>query len=122
MAEADALLTVSAGGSQDRMRNAPAARAMLHELHTETSLFSSREPPPERYLFILVRAGACQRGNALIMNAERILITNSSSQSVLPMSFLEFRLKRTPQNVAVFAAPGHNKEYFPQSLCRNLVK
>ncbi|XP_022049278.1 melanoregulin [Acanthochromis polyacanthus] len=55
MAEADALLNVSAGTSHDRMRNATAARAMLQELHSETSLFSSREPPPERYLFILDR-------------------------------------------------------------------
>ena len=55
MAEADSLLTVSSGASHDRMRNAPAARAMLQTLHSETSVFSSREPPPERYLFILVR-------------------------------------------------------------------
>lgn len=55
MAEADSLLTVSAGASHDRMRNAPAARAMLETLHTETSVFSSREPPPQRYLFILDR-------------------------------------------------------------------
>ncbi|XP_037648387.1 melanoregulin [Sebastes umbrosus] len=55
MAEADSLLNVSAGASHDRMRNAQAARDMLHTLHTETSLFSSREPPPERYLLILDR-------------------------------------------------------------------
>uniref|UniRef100_A0A665TDC3 Melanoregulin-like n=1 Tax=Echeneis naucrates TaxID=173247 RepID=A0A665TDC3_ECHNA len=55
MAEADSLLTVSAGASHDRMRNAPAARALLQTLHSETSIFSSREPPPERYLFILDR-------------------------------------------------------------------
>uniref|UniRef100_A0A3Q3XKH5 Melanoregulin n=1 Tax=Mola mola TaxID=94237 RepID=A0A3Q3XKH5_MOLML len=55
MAEAESLLTVSAGGSHDRMRNAPAARAMLHTLHTETSIFCSKDPPPERYLFILDR-------------------------------------------------------------------
>lgn len=55
MAEAEALLTVSAGASHDRMRNAPAARAMLNKLHSETSIFSIKEPPPERYLFILVR-------------------------------------------------------------------
>lgn len=61
MAEAETLLNVSAGTSHDRMRNAPAARAMLHELHTETSIFNTKEPPPERYLFILVRAGVCQR-------------------------------------------------------------
>lgn len=55
MAEAESLLNVSAGASHDRMRNAPAARAMLKKLHTETSIFSTKEPPPERYLFILVR-------------------------------------------------------------------
>ncbi|XP_074512309.1 melanoregulin [Sebastes fasciatus] len=55
MAEADSLLNVSAGASHDRMRNAQAARDLLHTLHTETSLFSSREPPPERYLLILDR-------------------------------------------------------------------
>lgn len=56
MAEAESLLNVSAGTSHDRMRNAPAARAMLKKLHTETSIFCTKEPPPERYLFILVRA------------------------------------------------------------------
>ncbi|XP_059896370.1 melanoregulin [Gadus macrocephalus] len=55
MAEADSLLTVSATASSDRMRNAAAARTMLHTLSSETSLFESREPPPERYLFILDR-------------------------------------------------------------------
>lgn len=56
MAEAESLLNVSAGTSHDRMRNAPAARAMLKKLHSETSIFSNKEPPPERYLFILVRS------------------------------------------------------------------
>lgn len=65
MAEAESLLTVSAGASHDRMRNAPAARAMLNMLHSETSIFFTNEPPPERYLFILVRAGVCQRGSML---------------------------------------------------------
>ncbi|KAF7657759.1 hypothetical protein LDENG_00022260 [Lucifuga dentata] len=55
MAEADSLLTVSAGASHDCMHNAVAAREMLQMLHSETSIFSTREPPPERYLFILVR-------------------------------------------------------------------
>uniref|UniRef100_A0A8C6V1V5 Zgc:91968 n=1 Tax=Neogobius melanostomus TaxID=47308 RepID=A0A8C6V1V5_9GOBI len=56
MAEADSLLNVTAGTSQDRMRDAPAARAMLNMLHTETSIFNSnKNPPPERYLFILDR-------------------------------------------------------------------
>lgn len=47
-------LNVSAGASHDCMRNVPAARELLHMLHTETSVFSRREPPPERYLLILV--------------------------------------------------------------------
>ncbi|XP_028842646.1 melanoregulin isoform X2 [Denticeps clupeoides] len=55
MAEAESLLTVSASASYDRMRNAPAARTLLQTLHSETSIFNSNEPPPERYLFILVR-------------------------------------------------------------------
>lgn len=55
MAEADSLLTVSAGASLDRMRNAVAARSLLQTLHSETSLFGRGELPPERYLFILVR-------------------------------------------------------------------
>lgn len=55
MAEAEALLTVSTGASFDRMHNAPVARALLHTLHSETSIFNSRDPPPERYLFILDR-------------------------------------------------------------------
>ncbi|XP_036408777.1 melanoregulin [Megalops cyprinoides] len=54
-AEAESLLTVSASASYDRMRNAPTARRLLHTLHSETSIFNSREPPPERYLFILDR-------------------------------------------------------------------
>ncbi|XP_051519539.1 melanoregulin [Myxocyprinus asiaticus] len=55
MAEAESLLTVSASASYDRMRNAATARTLLQTLHTETSIFNSKEPPPERYLFILDR-------------------------------------------------------------------
>ncbi|RXN05221.1 stAR-related lipid transfer 3 [Labeo rohita] len=55
MAEAESLLTVSASASYDRMRNAAVARSLLQTLHTETSIFNSKEPPPERYLFILDR-------------------------------------------------------------------
>ncbi|NP_001002167.1 melanoregulin [Danio rerio] len=55
MAEAESLLNVSASASYDRMRNAASARSLLQTLHTETSLFNSKEPPPERYLFILDR-------------------------------------------------------------------
>lgn len=63
MAEAESLLNVSAGASHDRMRNAPAARAMLKKLHNETSIFSTKEPPPERYLFILVRSDSLYSTN-----------------------------------------------------------
>ncbi|XP_030649833.1 melanoregulin [Chanos chanos] len=55
MAEAESLLTVSASASYDRMRNAAAARKLLHTLHSETSIFNSKDAPPERYLFILDR-------------------------------------------------------------------
>ncbi|XP_013877414.1 melanoregulin [Austrofundulus limnaeus] len=71
MAEADSLLNVSAGASLDRMRNAPAARAMLHTLHTETSIFSSKEPPPERYLFILDRLLYLDIGEDFLAKAKR---------------------------------------------------
>ncbi|XP_051949517.1 melanoregulin-like [Xyrauchen texanus] len=53
MAEAESLLTVTVSTSYDRMRNAATARTLLQTLHTETSIFNSKEPPPERYLFIL---------------------------------------------------------------------
>ncbi|XP_062302664.1 melanoregulin [Osmerus eperlanus] len=55
MAEAESLLTVATSASFDRMHNAPVARTLLHTLHSETSIFNSRESPPERYLFILDR-------------------------------------------------------------------
>uniref|UniRef100_A0A8C9RN73 Zgc:91968 n=1 Tax=Scleropages formosus TaxID=113540 RepID=A0A8C9RN73_SCLFO len=55
VAEAEALLTVSTSTSFDRMHNAPEARALLSILHTETSIFDSKEPPPERYMFTLDR-------------------------------------------------------------------
>ncbi|KAJ8364521.1 hypothetical protein SKAU_G00133520 [Synaphobranchus kaupii] len=55
MAEAEALLTVSATESYDRMRNAPVARSLLQTLYSETSIFRSKESPPERYMFILDR-------------------------------------------------------------------
>lgn len=74
MAEADSLLAVSAGGSNDRMRNAPRARALLHILHSETSIFNSnKEPPPERYLFILVRKQGFLVGIAPSLNFDFML-------------------------------------------------
>ncbi|XP_053531315.1 melanoregulin [Ictalurus punctatus] len=53
--EAESLLTVNVNASYDRMRNAATARSLLQTLHSETSIFNSKEAPPERYLFILDR-------------------------------------------------------------------
>lgn len=86
MAEADSLLTVSAGASADRMRNAPAARAMLHTLHTETSIFMTKEAPPERYLFILVRD---QKGK-IILYCKTVNLCSSSMSSRVKQMFVVF--------------------------------
>ncbi|XP_010873080.1 melanoregulin [Esox lucius] len=71
MAEAESLLTVSASASYDRMRNAPAARTLLQTLHSETSIFSTREPPPERYLFILDRLIYLDAADDFVAKARR---------------------------------------------------
>ncbi|XP_074553379.1 melanoregulin [Halichoeres trimaculatus] len=84
MAEADSLLNVSAGTSQDRMRNAPAARAMLQTLHNETSVFSSREPPPERYLFILDRLIYLDIAEDFVAKAKRFYPPNEESDEETP--------------------------------------
>ncbi|KAM9843934.1 melanoregulin [Aulostomus maculatus] len=84
MAEADSLLTVSAGASHDRMRDATAARAMLHTLHTETSVFSSREPPPERYLFILDRLLYLDIGEDFLAKAKRFYPPRDDSDEETP--------------------------------------
>ncbi|XP_070779044.1 melanoregulin [Enoplosus armatus] len=84
MAEAESLLTVSAGGSHDRMRNAPAAREMLHTLHSETSIFSSREPPPERYLFILDRLLYLDIGEDFLAKARRFYPPMDDSDEEIP--------------------------------------
>lgn len=85
MAEADSLLTVSAGGSQDRMRNAPKARALLHTLHSETSIFnSSREPPPERYLFILDRLLYLDIAEDFVAKAKRFYPPKDDSDEETP--------------------------------------
>lgn len=89
MAEADSLLTVSAGASLDRMRNAPTARALLQTLHSETSIFSSREPPPERYLFILVRVGVAIRSNAFQRDVRASLTRFASSPSQDRLLYLD---------------------------------
>ncbi|CAN9505419.1 unnamed protein product [Ophioblennius macclurei] len=84
MAEAESLLTVSAGTSHDRMRNAPAARALLQTLHTETSVFSSREPPPERYLFILDRLLYLDIAEDFLAKAKRFYPPRDDSDEETP--------------------------------------
>ncbi|XP_068574961.1 melanoregulin [Cebidichthys violaceus] len=84
MAEADSLLNVSAGASHDRMRNAPAARELLHTLHTETSLFSSREPPPERYLLILDRLLYLDIAEDFLAKAKRFYPPKDDSDEEVP--------------------------------------
>ncbi|KAM9785290.1 melanoregulin [Syngnathus typhle] len=80
MAEADSLLTVSAGASLDRMRNAAAARSLLQTLHTQTSLFNSREPPPERYLFILDRLLYLDIAEDFVTKAKRFFPPRDDSE------------------------------------------
>ncbi|XP_075936208.1 melanoregulin [Anarhichas minor] len=84
MAEADSLLNVSAGASHDRMRNAPAARELLHTLHTETSVFYSREPPPERYLLILDRLLYLDIAEDFLAKAKRFYPPNDDSDEEVP--------------------------------------
>uniref|UniRef100_H3D2D4 Zgc:91968 n=1 Tax=Tetraodon nigroviridis TaxID=99883 RepID=H3D2D4_TETNG len=84
MAEAESLLTVSAGASHDRMRNAPAARAMLKKLHTETSIFSTKEPPPERYLFILDRLIYLDIADDFVAKAKRFYPPRDDSDEDTP--------------------------------------
>ncbi|XP_028311622.1 melanoregulin [Gouania willdenowi] len=83
-AEADSLLTVSAGGSLDRMRNAAASRALLDTLHSETSIFSSREPPPERYLFILDRLLYLDIAEDFLAKARRFYPPGYESDEEMP--------------------------------------
>ncbi|KAI3359635.1 hypothetical protein L3Q82_014015 [Scortum barcoo] len=84
MAEAESLLTVSAGASHDRMRNAPAARAMLQTLHSETSIFNSRDPPPERYLFILDRLIYLDIAEDFLAKAKRFFPPKDESDEDTP--------------------------------------
>ncbi|XP_068192088.1 melanoregulin [Antennarius striatus] len=84
MAEAETLLTVSAGASYDRMRNAVAARDMLNTLHSETSIFSTREPPPERYLFILDRLLYLDIAEDFLAKAKRFYPPNDYSDEETP--------------------------------------
>ncbi|XP_068434074.1 melanoregulin [Clinocottus analis] len=84
MAEADSLLNVSAGASHDRMRNAPAARDLLQTLHSETSLFYSKEPPPERYLLILDRLLYLDIAEDFLAKAKRFYPPKEDSDEEAP--------------------------------------
>ncbi|CAK6961228.1 melanoregulin [Scomber scombrus] len=108
MAEADSLLTVSAGGSHDRMRNAPAARALLNTLHTETSVFFSREPPPERYLFILDRLIYLDIAEDFLAKAKRFYPPKEDSDEDTPG--LAINLPLLLARVERFNGAGHVDE------------
>ncbi|KAG7504757.1 hypothetical protein JOB18_016031 [Solea senegalensis] len=84
MAEADSLLTLSAGASHDRMRNAAESRALLHTLHSETSIFNSGEPPPERYLFILDRLLYLDIADDFVAKAKRFFPPREDSDDDTP--------------------------------------
>nr|XP_057905329.1 melanoregulin isoform X1 [Doryrhamphus excisus] len=92
MAEADSLLTVSAGASLDRMRNAAAARNLLQTLHSETSIFSSREAPPERYLFILDRLLYLDIADDFLAKAKRFYPPRDTSDEDTPGSAINLPL------------------------------
>ncbi|XP_062865321.1 melanoregulin [Trichomycterus rosablanca] len=71
MEGAESLLAVNASASYDRIRNAAAARTLLQTLHSETSIFNSGEPPPERYLFTLDRLIYLDAADEFVMKARR---------------------------------------------------
>ncbi|KPP71825.1 melanoregulin-like [Scleropages formosus] len=99
MAEAESLLTVSASASYDRMRNAPAARTLLHALHSETSIFNSKGPPPERYLFILDRLIYLDVAEDFVKKARRFYpkgeegVEEEEPSATLPLLFSRFTLR-----------------------------
>lgn len=82
MAEAESLLNVSASASYDRMRNAATARTLLQTLYTETSLFNRNEPPPERYLFILVSMSLKLNHYEQSMNNQKEILLRNTRRSV----------------------------------------
>ncbi|XP_072298257.1 melanoregulin [Eucyclogobius newberryi] len=111
MAEADALLTVSAGASQDRMRDAPAARAMLHMLHTETSIFDNKAPPPERYIFILDRLIYLDIAEDFVAKAKRFYPPRGDDESDEDATGLGINLPLLLARMnAMNGAPGDDEE------------
>ncbi|XP_043074271.1 melanoregulin [Puntigrus tetrazona] len=102
MAEAESLLTVSATASYDRMRNAPAARSLLQTLHTETSIFNSKEPPPERYLFILDRLIYLDAAEDFVAKARRFYPPkdDDDEEETTGLINLPLLLSRMNQNIS----------------------
>lgn len=103
MAEAESLLNVSASASYDRMRNAASARSLLQTLHTETSLFNSKEPPPERYLFILDRLIYLDAAEDFVAKARRFYPPkdDEDEEEINPLGInLPLLLSRMNQNIS----------------------
>lgn len=102
MAEAESLLNVSASASYDRMRNAATARTLLQTLYTETSLFNSNEPPPERYLFILDRLIYLDAAEDFVAKARRFYPPrDDDEEEENPLAInLPLLLSRMKQNIS----------------------
>ncbi|XP_066529691.1 melanoregulin [Hoplias malabaricus] len=103
MAEAESLLNVSASASYDRMKNAAVARSLLHTLHSETSIFNSNEPPPERYLFILDRLIYLDAAEDFVAKARRFYPPkddDDDEEEASPMINLPLLLARMNQNIS----------------------
>ncbi|XP_036395132.1 melanoregulin-like [Megalops cyprinoides] len=105
MAEAESLLTVSTSASYDRMRNAAAARSLLHTLHSETSIFNSREAPPERYMFILDRLIYLDVAEDFVAKARRFYPKGEEDEDEEPTPTLPLLVKRSSQGT-----PGEEDE------------
>ncbi|XP_072530810.1 melanoregulin [Salminus brasiliensis] len=102
MTEAESLLNVSASASYDRMRNAAAARTLLQTLHSETSIFNSKEPPPERYLFTLDRLIYLDAADDFVAKARRFYPPrDDDDEEEDPMAInLPLLLSRLNQNIS----------------------
>ncbi|XP_048857057.1 melanoregulin isoform X1 [Brienomyrus brachyistius] len=95
MAEAESLLTVSASASYDRMRNATVARALLQTLHSETSIFDCKEPPPERYMFILDRLIYLDAAEEFVEKARRFYPKREEDEDEEPILKLPLLVTRS---------------------------
>ncbi|KAJ8414319.1 hypothetical protein AAFF_G00051890 [Aldrovandia affinis] len=97
MTEAESLLTVSATESYDRMRNAPAARSLLQTVYSETSIFTSKEPPPERYMFILDRLIYLDVAEDFVAKARRFYPKGEEDEDEEPAPNLPLLVARANQ-------------------------